>query len=528
MGARLPFSRRPVGWQRVAPVIRMGEKAVQPLGVVILVLAGTFASAMPARAQTLPLACTGFSDDPLNSGVTVQAQHVTELRACVDALRVQVGLTAVTWTDLTLQAGETWIRAVHVIELRTALNAVYTAQGDTPPAYTDPTLTPQATLVRSAHITEIRTAILVVAGVCAPETCGNNGPIDEAIEYYHLDALGSVRIVTDEVGEVVRRHDYFPFGEGVSAIDGYVQRYADQEGDPESGLSYFGARYYRAWTGRFTTVDPVFAGVSNPQQWNRYAYALNSPMVFVDPDGLEAELRFWTSVDVYAQAPPVDPTPWFDWGLLAFIFGGYFDGGDTGTDAPNRRGGGGHLPAPGEQPTPETPAPSPEPPSPPPGATPPPESGTTPPAPAAPNPKSPTDAESPDHGIANPVGARNDSTSWYKNPCVASALGAGALSVSIDAIGLIPAAGGVARAIGNGAGYRGVVADQQGYKFVNAVGRSTSTVQALNGAFHTTPTGLISTGLAVAGFIPGLGQLTSGASIVVDVFRTGSAIGQCR
>ena len=33
------------------------------------------------------------------------------------------------------------------------------------------------------------------------------------IEYYHVDALGSVRAVTDQTGAVVRRHDYFPFGE---------------------------------------------------------------------------------------------------------------------------------------------------------------------------------------------------------------------------------------------------------------------------------------------------------------------------
>jgi hypothetical protein len=45
--------------------------------------------------------------------VTVKAAHLAELRACVDVLRVQVGLMAVTWSDLALQAGETWIRAVH-------------------------------------------------------------------------------------------------------------------------------------------------------------------------------------------------------------------------------------------------------------------------------------------------------------------------------------------------------------------------------------------------------------------------------
>jgi RHS repeat-associated protein len=179
---------------------------------------------------------------------------------------------------------------VHITELRTALGAVYTARGETEPAYSDPALAAQATLVRVAHIIEIRTAILVVAGVCEPDTCSNDGPIDQAIEYYHLDAVGSVRAVTDEVGNIVRRHDYLPFGEGVSAIDGYVQRYAEQEGDPESGLNFVQARYYRAWTGRFTTVAPGHVGgnLFNPQSWNAYAYAHKNPLALVDPTGTTA------------------------------------------------------------------------------------------------------------------------------------------------------------------------------------------------------------------------------------------------
>jgi len=51
---------------------------------------------------------------------------------------------------------------------------------------------------------------------------------------------------------------------------------------------YFGARYYRANVGRFTTIDPVYTWEENlvdPQRWNRYAYARNNPLKFVDPDG---------------------------------------------------------------------------------------------------------------------------------------------------------------------------------------------------------------------------------------------------
>ena len=116
---------------------------------------------------------------------------------------------------------------------------------------------------------------------------------------------------------------------------------------------------------------------------------------------------------------------------------------------------------------------------------------------------------------------------WYENPCVTGALGKGALSAGIDAIGLIPEAGGIARIIGHGAGYRGIVADQLGANFIKAIGGSASTVQGGLGLFDTTPTGLLSTGLTIAGFIPGAGQVASVGSLIVDIYKTAKAIGQC-
>lgn len=64
-------------------------------------------------------------------------------------------------------------------------------------------------------------------------------------------------------------------------------------GDPAYASSYFGARYYRPDIGRFTTVDPVYNWSENlvdPQRWNRYAYARNNPLAYVDPSGLAIEL----------------------------------------------------------------------------------------------------------------------------------------------------------------------------------------------------------------------------------------------
>ena len=96
--------------------------------------------------------------------------------------------------------------------------------------------------------------------------------------------------MTNTSGSVVWKTDYKPFGEEQS-ITGTIEnneKFAGKEKDKETGLYYFGARYMGAKIGRFLTVDPM--GISekdllNPQRLNRYAYALNNPYRYVDPDG---------------------------------------------------------------------------------------------------------------------------------------------------------------------------------------------------------------------------------------------------
>jgi RHS repeat-associated protein len=113
----------------------------------------------------------------------------------------------------------------------------------------------------------------------------------QIVEYYHLDALGSVRVVTDQNAQVVSRHDFLPFGEEWPAPQPTTKEkklFTGHERDAETGLDYFGARYYRANLGRFTTVDPVYTlkeNLEDPQRWNRYAYARNNPLRYTDPDG---------------------------------------------------------------------------------------------------------------------------------------------------------------------------------------------------------------------------------------------------
>jgi RHS repeat-associated protein len=104
--------------------------------------------------------------------------------------------------------------------------------------------------------------------------------------------------MTDDNGNVVWRADYKPFGEEKS-ITGTIEnneKFVGKEKDKETGLYYFGARYMKAEIGRFTSPDPVgpvdagtsktsYSLLSNPQNLNRYAYSLNNPYKYLDPNG---------------------------------------------------------------------------------------------------------------------------------------------------------------------------------------------------------------------------------------------------
>ena len=110
----------------------------------------------------------------------------------------------------------------------------------------------------------------------------------ETIEYYAHDAIGSVRVVFTVNGTVLGRQDYGPFGQPIFSVPAMPKEgFGAQEKDGETDQAYFHARMFQARTGRFTRVDPIFRGLFEPQSWNRYAYALNDPASYVDPDGLD-------------------------------------------------------------------------------------------------------------------------------------------------------------------------------------------------------------------------------------------------
>jgi len=102
--------------------------------------------------------------------------------------------------------------------------------------------------------------------------------------YYHSDHLGSTSAVTDSDGEVVEEQVNLPFGQLLTGEEKYG--FTGKEHD-ETGLQYFGARYYDPNSGRFMNSDPAMDGV------NWYRYVMNNPLRYIDPTGK------WTEVSGY-------------------------------------------------------------------------------------------------------------------------------------------------------------------------------------------------------------------------------------
>jgi RHS repeat-associated protein len=123
---------------------------------------------------------------------------------------------------------------------------------------------------------------------------------------FHLDHLGTTRLITNGKREKISLHDYHPFGKEQTRFNqervdwGYhdiePSKYTGHERDfvqsTDSNihdyLDYMHARYYSPALGRFLSVDPVLnvkRHLQRPQGWNRYAYVENNPINNTDPTG---------------------------------------------------------------------------------------------------------------------------------------------------------------------------------------------------------------------------------------------------
>ena len=104
--------------------------------------------------------------------------------------------------------------------------------------------------------------------------------------YYHPDHLGSSSYITNLDGEVVQHIEYVPFGEVFieerNSIWNTPYLFNAKEFDEETGLYYYGARYYDPHLSLWMSTDALKEKVPNVSS---YAYTENNPITYVDPDG---------------------------------------------------------------------------------------------------------------------------------------------------------------------------------------------------------------------------------------------------
>ncbi len=302
----------------------------------------------------------------------------------------------------------------------------------------------------------------------------------QVVEDHHLDAIGSVRAVTDAQGQVIARHDFLPFGEELAPQSPPRDRrlFTGQERDFETALDYFHARQLRTDLGRFTTPDPLTdVAWTNPTlgATNAYGYVQSNPLGFIDPMGAQAQEESKPGGHWKCQYVWKNPCVWIP-DVPTFrvtISEVYYPGPDLWLSVASSDSAGG--------------------------------GGTT----------------------FVPGGGGGEATQAQKD-CIKGALASGSLMILADSVGLIPEVGGaksVARGVGHFFGYTGAVADKIGIKAVTQFKEGADTLSA---AYSVGQQDWFHAALDVAGFVPGLGQAAAGVAMIYDGYNTWKAIQACR
>jgi len=137
--------------------------------------------------------------------------------------------------------------------------------------------------------------------------------------HFHLDHLGSVRMITNDARLRYSRNDYYPFGTEQSSAVQEAANFGFWRSDPAKFtgherdfygilnvdntdyLDYMHARFYNPNMGRFLSVDrDRLWHTDRPESWNRYMYARDNPLTRIDPDGLrDVYVAIWEAKAPY-------------------------------------------------------------------------------------------------------------------------------------------------------------------------------------------------------------------------------------
>ena len=105
------------------------------------------------------------------------------------------------------------------------------------------------------------------------------------VTYQHTDGQGSPVAESNASGAVTGRSVYEPYGVAYepTTTDGFG--YTGHVMDADTGLTYMQQRYYDPGIGRFLSIDPMASDTRSGWNFNRFSYASDNPIRFIDPDG---------------------------------------------------------------------------------------------------------------------------------------------------------------------------------------------------------------------------------------------------
>ena len=117
--------------------------------------------------------------------------------------------------------------------------------------------------------------------------------------FYHPDHLGSSSFITNLDGEVVQHIEYVPFGEVFieerNSVWNTPYLFNAKEFDEETGLYYYGARYYEPRLSLWLSTDPA---QEKTLHLTTYNFSQNNPINYIDADGLwSLKIKFGFSLD---------------------------------------------------------------------------------------------------------------------------------------------------------------------------------------------------------------------------------------
>ena len=104
------------------------------------------------------------------------------------------------------------------------------------------------------------------------------------LRYVHQDSLSGTSVMSNSSGGSVGSILYYPYGATRAGSVPTDKLFTGQRLD-DTGLYYYGARYYDSTIGRFISPDSLVPNWMNPQSLNRYSYCINNPLKYIDPSG---------------------------------------------------------------------------------------------------------------------------------------------------------------------------------------------------------------------------------------------------